>query len=311
MTSEGSGKTSKCRDGLLPERPGSRPAHSRRSWTWLSPVRVAMARAEQCAQRERLALHLEVGLEFVRNGLLVLDSRVPPRQGPASSCALSAGLPDAADVEPAVLLNLSSKRAPARLPSCIQKGYKLPPTIPFAIRLKRAYSHGRFLPIPILALSWPSGCCTRSIPPIIGISLEGRPPSVTPKNSPARVAIPRFKEVRLLGRPISSRRCIAIPESPSRYFNTECPVEQAEHYCIDPLARVNLAEILALIARKKYFVLHAPRQTGKTSIWLALQDRAQRQRANTAACTWISREGKRLSEDTGRAMQALLGRLSF
>ena len=28
-------------------------------------------------------------------------------------------------------------------------------------------------------------------------------------------------------------------------------MEQAEHYCIDPLARVDLAEILALIARKK------------------------------------------------------------
>jgi len=58
-----------------------------------------------------------------------------------------------------------------------------------------------------------------------------------------------------------------------RYFNTEGPVDPAEHYCIDPLARVNLAEILTLIARKKYFVLHAPRQTGKTSVLLALQDR--------------------------------------
>lgn len=58
-----------------------------------------------------------------------------------------------------------------------------------------------------------------------------------------------------------------------RYFNTEGPMDPAEHYRIDPLGPVSLAEIPALTARKKYFVLHAPRQTGKTSILLALQDR--------------------------------------
>ena len=55
-----------------------------------------------------------------------------------------------------------------------------------------------------------------------------------------------------------------------RYFNTEGPVDPAEHYCINPLDRVDLEEVLALIARKKYCVLHAPRQTGKTSTLLAL-----------------------------------------
>ncbi len=39
-----------------------------------------------------------------------------------------------------------------------------------------------------------------------------------------------------------------------RYFNKEGPVNPAEHYCIDLLSRVNLPEILTLIARKKYFV---------------------------------------------------------
>ena len=55
-----------------------------------------------------------------------------------------------------------------------------------------------------------------------------------------------------------------------RYFNTEGPVDAAEHYCINPLDRVDLEEVLALIARKKSFVPHAPRQTGKTSTLLAL-----------------------------------------
>ena len=58
-----------------------------------------------------------------------------------------------------------------------------------------------------------------------------------------------------------------------RYFNTEGPVVAERHYCIPPLSRVNLDELLELITDMKYFVLHAPRQTGKTSTLLALQDR--------------------------------------
>ncbi|WP_295588317.1 hypothetical protein [uncultured Lamprocystis sp.] len=37
-----------------------------------------------------------------------------------------------------------------------------------------------------------------------------------------------------------------------------------------PLARWDLDKVLALIDQKKYFLLHAPRQTGKTSCLLAL-----------------------------------------
>ena len=39
-----------------------------------------------------------------------------------------------------------------------------------------------------------------------------------------------------------------------------------------PLERVDLDAVLGLIRDKKYFVLHAPRQTGKTSALLALRD---------------------------------------
>ena len=58
-----------------------------------------------------------------------------------------------------------------------------------------------------------------------------------------------------------------------RYFNTEGPIFAKDHYCIPPLERVDLDEILQLIEWKKYFVLHAPRQTGKTSVLLALAQR--------------------------------------
>ena len=56
-----------------------------------------------------------------------------------------------------------------------------------------------------------------------------------------------------------------------KFFNTAGPVNQEEHYKIDPLHRWDLEEILMLIKQKKYFVLHAPRQTGKTSSMLELQ----------------------------------------
>ena len=58
-----------------------------------------------------------------------------------------------------------------------------------------------------------------------------------------------------------------------RFFNTTGPVVAADHYCIPPLARLDLDELLRLVRSKRYFVLHAPRQTGKTSALLALRDR--------------------------------------
>jgi len=57
-----------------------------------------------------------------------------------------------------------------------------------------------------------------------------------------------------------------------RFFNTAGPVNCERHYCLSPLERINLPEVLSLISQEKYFVLHAPRQTGKTSALLALRD---------------------------------------
>ncbi|MEA3643067.1 MAG: AAA-like domain-containing protein [Lamprobacter sp.] len=57
-----------------------------------------------------------------------------------------------------------------------------------------------------------------------------------------------------------------------RFFNTEGPNRVADHYTLPPLARWDLDAILRLIAQKKYFLLHAPRQTGKTTCLLALME---------------------------------------
>ncbi|MDR0988089.1 MAG: AAA-like domain-containing protein [Prevotellaceae bacterium] len=57
-----------------------------------------------------------------------------------------------------------------------------------------------------------------------------------------------------------------------KFFNTAGPIKPEIHYNVDPLMRFNLEEMLSLIDQQKYFVLHAPRQTGKTSCMLALRD---------------------------------------
>ncbi len=54
-----------------------------------------------------------------------------------------------------------------------------------------------------------------------------------------------------------------------RTFNTAGPIDPQDHYHIPPLERIDLDEMLGLVRDKKYFVLHAPRQTGKTSALLA------------------------------------------
>ena len=55
-----------------------------------------------------------------------------------------------------------------------------------------------------------------------------------------------------------------------RFFNTAGPMKPEMNYCIDPLTRIDWEEIQRLIHNERYFVLHAPRQTGKTSALLAM-----------------------------------------
>ena len=55
-----------------------------------------------------------------------------------------------------------------------------------------------------------------------------------------------------------------------KFFTTEGPVNSQKHYCLPPLKRFDLEEILRLISDEKYFLLHAPRQTGKTTCLMAL-----------------------------------------
>ncbi len=74
-----------------------------------------------------------------------------------------------------------------------------------------------------------------------------------------------------------------------RFFNTAGPVDAARHYTLPPLSRIELDDVLELIEQQKYFVLHAPRQTGKTSVLLALMELLNR--GERYRCLYANIEG--------------------
>ena len=92
-----------------------------------------------------------------------------------------------------------------------------------------------------------------------------------------------------------------------RFFNTTGPVKSGKHYCIPPLERFDLDEVLALVRDEKYFVLHAPRQTGKTSALLALRDLLNGQ---GYGCVYTTVETARTArDDMERVMRTVLSGL--
>ena len=96
-----------------------------------------------------------------------------------------------------------------------------------------------------------------------------------------------------------------------RFFNTEGPVLPDEHYAVPPLARGNIDELLNLILAKRYFVLHAPRQTGKTSALIALRDLLNSGEVGSFRCVDVNVEGAQVArDDTARGMRAILGSLA-
>ena len=95
-----------------------------------------------------------------------------------------------------------------------------------------------------------------------------------------------------------------------RFFNTAGPVDCEEHYCLPPLERFDLAEILMLLEQRKYFVLHAPRQVGKTTFLLALHNYLNSEQKYH--CLYINVEiGQSAREDVNAAMRAILSELAL
>ena len=81
------------------------------------------------------------------------------------------------------------------------------------------------------------------------------------------------------------------------------------HYCIPPLSRVDLEEILELVEDMRYFALHAPRQTGKTSTLTTLADTLND--SGKYRCVYVNFEvGQTAREDVTEAMRVLSGQIA-
>jgi hypothetical protein len=93
------------------------------------------------------------------------------------------------------------------------------------------------------------------------------------------------------------------------FFYTAGPVNCQDHYCLPPLERLDLNEVLLLIDQKKYFVLHAPRQTGKTSCLLVLMDYLNS--TGRYQCLYFNVEvGQAAREDVKQGMTAVLSEMA-
>ena len=94
-----------------------------------------------------------------------------------------------------------------------------------------------------------------------------------------------------------------------RFFNTAGPIKADMHYHVPPLVRLDVEDLLLLIRQEKYFVLHAPRQTGKTSALLALRDELNA--SGEFRCAYVNVEtGQSAREDVPAAMRAILGQMA-
>jgi hypothetical protein len=89
----------------------------------------------------------------------------------------------------------------------------------------------------------------------------------------------------------------------TRWFNTAGPCQSNIHYMLPPLAR--LPQVQRLVAQLTYFVIHAPRQIGKTTAILSLA--AQLNASGNYVAAVLSVEvGAPFGDDIDTAEQAIL-----
>jgi hypothetical protein len=88
-----------------------------------------------------------------------------------------------------------------------------------------------------------------------------------------------------------------------RRFNTAGPCEPTRHYMVPPLER--LPEAWGIVERGDYFVLHAPRQSGKTTTLRALA-RALTSEGLYAALHFSCETGEPAGDDFKTAQEAIL-----
>jgi hypothetical protein len=90
----------------------------------------------------------------------------------------------------------------------------------------------------------------------------------------------------------------------ARHFNITGPCKPEMHYMLPSIVR--LPELMPLIDQASYFVVHAPRQTGKSTAMLALAEELTKSGKFTAIM--VSAEiGQPFSQDMDKAEKAILG----
>jgi Cdc6-like AAA superfamily ATPase len=89
-----------------------------------------------------------------------------------------------------------------------------------------------------------------------------------------------------------------------RWFNTAGPCQEDIHYALSPTVR--LPSLERLIAQRNYFVIHAPRQVGKTTAMLALAKQLTESGQYTAVMLSVE-VGAPFSQDIAGAEDAILG----
>ena len=90
-----------------------------------------------------------------------------------------------------------------------------------------------------------------------------------------------------------------------KYFNTAGPCIPAKHYMLPALDR--LPEVRRLVSMERYFVIHAPRQTGKTTALKALVREINAKGDMVALyCTLETLQNAKDTDKTNRAIRNLL-----
>ena len=90
-----------------------------------------------------------------------------------------------------------------------------------------------------------------------------------------------------------------------KFFNTTGPCNPTDHYMLPATERLDAFALDRLITQKSYFVLHAPRQTGKTTAMLELA--RQLRAAGEYIGVMVSMEvGAAFPDDVGLAENAIL-----
>ncbi|NLE40877.1 MAG: hypothetical protein GX615_03475, partial [Lentisphaerae bacterium] len=94
-----------------------------------------------------------------------------------------------------------------------------------------------------------------------GIPREGRQAGLPVLRNALALKLPQFRQSAA---PLEPLRATCYNRAMNRFFNTAGPCVPGKHYLLDASER--LLEVVELIRREQYFVIHAARQSGKTTL---------------------------------------------